>query len=274
MSSQQTDEMPQTNSAPASKPVSFAERAEINKRTMTETLAQIINLLNQLPSNQSLRSLIEGLSFQLDDLNGTTAQKSDVIGAIKSASETGMAKGFAAGQADTQQEMDAIKTRLDNTVGYYTSTQRLLQAGSIDLNGVTNQLAQLVDKLSQCIVAQNALTQAVSNGLDVRAEELAPAVAREIKGDLSGMLTELDTHVVAATRQFTLSQNGARDAITGVGSVARSMQTTVIAALGGLGSTAVLLVALPGLWRLIALIPVVVAVTIVFLRKDSDFNAH
>lgn len=206
---------------------------------------------------------------QIDDLTGTTAQKSDVVDAIKSVSETGMAKGFAAGQDDLRQEVDAMRVKTDGLQMHYTPMAKQLQAQSVDLSVLSKDLNSNTRTQRNAIIAQNALTQALANGLDVRAEDLAPAVGRVIHDDFASMFAELLEKVNTATTQFQLAKKENLAAKAENRAFWRLLRKTLVVALGGVGVATVLLIALPGLWRLIALLPLIIACTYVSIGKDD-----
>ena len=161
MSSQNHDETPRSNSAQPSAKVSFADRAAANKQTTSEKLNEIADQLRDLPSSRTQQSQVDGLVDQIDQLSEqlkTMAQSSDVVDAMKSASEIGLAKGFAAGQDDLRQEVDALGIKTDNLNMHFTPMQRQLQAQSVDLSVLSKDLNNNTQTQCEAIKAQNALT--------------------------------------------------------------------------------------------------------------------
>lgn len=188
---------------------------------------------------------------------------------MKSAAEIGIAKGFAAGQDDLRQEVDAMRVKTDGLQMHYTPMAKQLQAQSVDLSVLSKDLNGNTQTQHAAIKAQNALTKALSNGLDVRAEDLAPAVASELHADFANMFADLIDKVETATTQFQLAKKADLAARAENRSFWRSLRKALIVALGGFGLATVLLVSLPGLWRLFATLPLIVAVAYVFIGKEQ-----
>lgn len=188
---------------------------------------------------------------------------------MKSASEIGIAKGFSAGQDDLRQEVDAMRVKTDGLQMHYTPMAKQLQAQSVDLSVLSKDLNGNTRIQHDAIVAQNALAQALSKGLDVRAEDLAPAVARVLHDNFADMFAELIDKVDTATTQFNLAKREDLAAKTENRTFWRLLRKSLIVALGGVGLATVLLVALPGLFRLTAALPLIVATMYVLNGKDD-----
>ena len=84
------------------------------------------------------------------------------------------------------------------------------------------------------------------------------------------MFAELIDKVDAATTQFKLAKKEDLAVKAENRAFWRSLRKALVVALGGFGFAAVLLIALPGLLRLTAVLPLVVAVAYVLLLRKDD----
>lgn len=201
--------------------------------------------------------------------------------AIKSAGETGVTKGFAAGQDGLRQELNALQVKTDNLHSVYTPMQRQLQAQSVDLSTLSKDLNANTLALKQAIQAQNRLTVALQQGLDIHAEDLAPDIVRAIQRETGLSLTEniqraagsslaaLASTVNAATTQFKLSKQATQQSQAETRATANLIQRNLLTSLVGFGGALLVAVALPGWWGLFSLLPLVITAGYLLINKED-----
>ncbi|MFC6202042.1 hypothetical protein ACFP1L_09205 [Lactiplantibacillus nangangensis] len=238
--------------------------------------------LNAVTTSSEQAAQFHIVTGQLDDLTEKqAAQDSDVLLAIKSASETGTAKGFAAGQADVRQELDALQVKTNNLHSVYTPMQRQLQAQSVDLSTLSKDLNNNTQAQKQAIQAQNRLTAALQQGLDIHAEDLAPDIVRAIQHETGMSLTEniqravgrqlseLASTVNAATTQFKLSKQAAQASQAETRATADLIRRNLLASLAGFGGSLLVAIALPGWWGLFSLLPLAITAGYLLIAKEG-----
>lgn len=201
--------------------------------------------------------------------------------AIKSANETGVTKGFAAGQDGLRQELDALKVKTDNLNHVYTPMQRELQAHSVDLSTLSKDLNNNTIAQKQAIQAQNRLTAALQQGLDIHAEDLAPDIVRAIQRETglsltesiqraaNSSLTELASTVSVATTQFKLSKQATQQSQAETRATANLIRRNLLTSLTGFGGSLLVAVALPGWWGLFSLLPLAITAGYLLINRED-----
>ncbi|WP_260355067.1 hypothetical protein [Lactiplantibacillus argentoratensis] len=177
--------------------------------------------------------------------------------------------------------MDAQQLKIDNLNHTYSPIQKRLQNQSIDLQGLSNSLAAILKKMDASIEVQNRLIQALTDGLDIHAEELAPAIVEAIKqqtgltlsehlaNECGDQLDQLSSMIRTTSMRFKLSQSVARDEMNTMCSVVTSIRHSFAIVLSSFGGTLLLAIALPGWWGLVSLLPLLMIIVYLMMQKEG-----